>query len=144
MVIRHQETGGWDARGFTLLEVMVAVIIISIALVSLIGSQSQSVSIATASRFETTASLLARQKLTELALAGFEELASAEGDFGEEFPDYSWSVEVRELGEEDTGLENGADLLKSVDLIISSGLDEEWTFGVREIFMAPIEAEEGV
>lgn len=144
MVIRHQRTGGRGERGFTLLEVMVAVIIISIALVSLIGSQSQSVSIATASRFETTASLLARQKLTELALGGFDELTSAEGDFGEDFPDYSWKVEVRELGGEETGLENSPDLLKSVDLIISSGLDEDWTFGVREIIMAPIEAEEGV
>ncbi len=130
-------------RGFTLLEVMVSVTIIGIALVSLIGSQSQSVSIAASSRFETTASLLARQKLTELALAGFEELRSAEGDFGDDFPGYSWTVEVRDLGVDDTGIEGSDDMLRSVDLIISTGLEEGLSFGVREIMMAPIEAKEG-
>jgi len=130
-------------RGFTLLEVMVSVTIIGIALVSLIGSQSQSVSIAASSRFETTASLLAQQKLTELALAGFEELHSAEGDFGDDFPGYSWKTEVRDLGVDDTGIEGADDMLRSVDLIISTGLEDGLTFGVREIMMAPIEAKEG-
>jgi len=131
-------------RGFTLLEVMVSVTIIGIALVSLIGSQSQSVSIAASSRFETTASLLARQKLTELALVGFDELHSSEGDFGDDFPGYSWTVEVRDLGVDDTGIKGADDMLKTVDLIISSGLEEGLSFGVREIMMAPIEAKEGV
>ncbi|MCF6186206.1 MAG: prepilin-type N-terminal cleavage/methylation domain-containing protein [Desulfobulbaceae bacterium] len=130
-------------RGFTLLEVMVSVAIIGIALVSLIGSQSQSVSIAASSRFETTASLLAQQKLTELALAGFDELRSTEGDFGDDFPGYRWEIEVRDLGVDDTGIEGADDMLRSVDLIISTGLDEDLRFGVREIMMAPIEAKEG-
>ncbi len=130
-------------KGFTLLEVMVSVTIIGIALVSLIGSQSQSVSIAASSRFETTASLLARQKLTELALAGFEELHSAEGDFGDDFPGYSWTVEVRDIGVDDTGIEGTEDMLKTVDLIISSGLEDGLNFGVREIMMAPLEGKEG-
>ncbi len=78
--------------GFTLLEMMVSVTIIAIALVTLIGSQSQSVSIATISRFDTTASLLAREKMTELALGGFDDLSSGDGDFGEDFPEYTWQV----------------------------------------------------
>lgn len=125
--------------GFTLLEVMVSVTIISIALVTLIGSQSQSVSIAIISRFDTTASLLAQQKMTELALAGFEELRSTEGDFGEDFSGYRWQVEVRDLGEDDTGIEGAPDMLRSVDLVISSDLERGETFVVREIVMAPIE-----
>jgi len=130
-------------KGFTLLEVMVSVAIIGIALVSLIGSQSQSVSIAASSRFETTASLLAQQKLTELALAGFDELRSAEGDFGDDFPGYLWKIEVGDLGVDDTGIEGADDMLRTVDLIISTDLEEGLTFGVREIMMAPIEAKEG-
>ncbi len=133
---RHQ-------KGFTLLEVMVSVAIIGIALVSLIGSQSQSVSIAASSRFETTASLLAQQKLTELALAGFDELRSTEGDFGEDFPDYRWKIEVEDLSVDDTGIEGGDDMLRSVDLIISTDIEEGLTFSVREIMMAPIEAKKG-
>jgi general secretion pathway protein I len=123
--------------GFTLLEVMVSVAIIGIALVTLIGSQSQSISIATISRFETTASFLARRKLTELALAGFDDLHSTDGDFGEEFPQFHWKVEVRDLGEEDTGIKDVDELLKVVDLVIFSDFENEEGFTVREIMMAP-------
>ena len=129
--------------GFTLLEVMVSVAIIGIALVTLIGSQSQSISIATISRFETTASLLARKKMTELALAGFDDLHSTDGDFGEEFPQFRWKVEVRDLGEEDTGIKDADELLKVVDLVIFSDFKNEEGFMVREIMMAPGKPEPG-
>ncbi len=124
--------------GFTLLEMMVSVTIIAIALVTLIGSQSQSVSIATISRFETTASLLAREKMTELALVGFDDLSSGDGDFGEDFPEYTWQVEVTDLGEEDTGIAQAEDMLRAVDLIISKGPDSDEEYRIREIMMAPI------
>ncbi|HEB70448.1 MAG TPA: prepilin-type N-terminal cleavage/methylation domain-containing protein [Desulfobulbus sp.] len=143
MVRKDRQTENRRQLGFTLLEVMVSVTIIGIALVSLIGSQSQSVSIAASSRFETTASLLAQQKMTELALVGFDGLTTAEGDFGDAFPGYRWKAEVRDLGVDDTGIEGVDDMLRSVDLRISSGLEENQTFGVREIMMAPIEAKEG-
>ncbi len=124
--------------GFTLLEMMVSVTIIAIALVTLIGSQSQSVSIATISRFDTTASLLAREKMTELALGGFDDLSSGDGDFGEDFPEYTWQVEVTDLGEEDTGIAQAEDMLRAVDLIISKGPDSDEEYRIREIMMAPI------
>ena len=143
MVSKSQVSGFRFQDGFTLLEVMVSVAIIGIALVSLIGSQSQSVSIATTSRFDTTASLLARQKLTELALAGFEDLRSDEGDFGEDFPGYSWKTEVKDLGEDDTGIQGADDMLRSVDLTVSSGSEDGTFFVVREILMAPIEVKMG-
>ncbi len=129
---------GSSRAGFTLLEVMVSVAIIGIALVTLIGSQSQSISIATISRFETTASFLARWKLTELALAGFDDLHSTEGDFDEEFAQFHWKVEVRDLGEEDTGIKGVDELLKVVDLVIFSDFENEESFAVREIIMAPV------
>jgi len=129
--------------GFTLLEVMVAVAIIGIALVTLIGSQSQSISIATISRFETTASLLARKKMTELALAGFDDLHSTDGDFGEEFPEFHWKVEVRELGEDDTGIKDVDELLKVVDLVVFSDFDNNEHIAVREIMMAPLKPAPG-
>ena len=142
MVIGHQSSGFRFQQGFTLLEVMVSVTIIAIALVTLIGSQSQSVSIATISRFDTTASLLAQQKMAELALGGFDELRSGSGDFGEEFSMYSWTVEVRDLGEGDTGIKGAEEMLRSVDLIISSSFNDDQTYVVREIMMAVIEAKE--
>ena len=78
--------------GFTLLEVMVAMAIIAIALTAVLGSQSQSVSLASEARFNTTASLLARAKMAEMEAMEAEDLAFDSGDFGEDFPGYMWKM----------------------------------------------------
>ena len=128
--------------GFTLLEVMVAVAIIAISFVSLLGSQSQSISIADISRFETTAAMLAREKLTELQLAGFDELSSGSGRFEDEFADYSWQTEVRELSADEIDIENTDGMLKLVTLEVHRGDDPNQTFTVRSVIMTEIEPAE--
>ena len=80
--------------GFTLLEVMLAMAILAIALTAVFQSQSQSISMANSSRFSTTASLLAQSKMAEIEAMSFEEINSGSGDFGDDFPDYSWNVDV--------------------------------------------------
>ncbi|MFZ5797924.1 MAG: type IV pilus modification PilV family protein [Desulfobulbaceae bacterium] len=120
-------------NGFTFLEVMVAVAILAIAFVTLIGSQSQSVSVAGDSRFRVMSALLAQQKLAELEAVDFEEVIGGEGDFGDDYPGYTWQAEVRDLGEDDTGIKEGDDLLKAVDLLISQG--ESRTYGVSVLVM---------
>ncbi|NOQ46477.1 MAG: prepilin-type N-terminal cleavage/methylation domain-containing protein [Desulfobulbaceae bacterium] len=127
--------------GFTLLEVMIAVAIIAIAMVTLIGSQSQSVSIAAISRFDTVASLLARQKLVELETGDYTSLTSDEGYFSDDFAAYHWMVEVTDLNEDDTGIEGTDDMLKAVDLTVTFGEDGQ-TFSLRSIIMRTIEARE--
>ncbi len=124
--------------GFTLLEIMVAVAIIAISFVSLLGSQSQSISIAAISRFEITASMLARQKLAEIQTADFEELSTAEGDFEDYFADFHWQVEVSELTEDETGITGSGEMLKVVDLSVSRGIDENMVYRVRSVIMARI------
>ena len=131
---------GADAAGFTLLEVMIAVGIIAIALVTLLGAQSQSVSIAAAARFDTTAALLAQRKLTELTLQGYQRVSSGEGDFGEDFPDFRWQAEVRELGEDETGLKGLAGMLKVIDLNVHSHLDEELHCSLRSFILKDFQA----
>lgn len=84
-------------RGFTLLEVMIAMAILAIALVTVYQSQSQSLSLAGDARFLTTASLLAQARMAELEAVGPGQLAAASGDFGEDFPDYVWQVEVADV-----------------------------------------------
>jgi len=121
------------SAGFTLLEVMVAVTLIAIALVTLIGAQSQSVAIATGSRFDAMASLLAQWKLTELSLQDFAQLNSDTGNFGEEYPHFFWKAEVRELAEDETGIKGARDLLKAVDVTISVDQDKTQTYTVRTI-----------
>lgn len=128
--------------GFTLLEVMVAVAIIAMTFVSLLGSQSQSISIAGISRFETSAAMLAREKLTELQLDGFDELSSGSGQFEDEFADYSWQTEVRELNEDASGIADTEGMLKLVSLEVRRGEDANQVFRVRSVIMTEIEPAE--
>lgn len=81
--------------GFTLLEVMIALAILAIALTSMFGSQSQSLSLAIEARFNGAAALLAQEKLAEYE-AGVAEIEDGEGDFGEAFPGFAWKTEVRD------------------------------------------------
>ena len=85
-----------DRQGFTLLEVMFAMAVLAIALVAAFQLQSQSISMITGSRFETTASLLAQSKMAELEGAKPDELGSESGDFGDDYPGYTWQVEIEE------------------------------------------------
>ena len=119
-----------------------AVAILAIALVTLIGSQSQSVSLAGLTRFDTTASLLAAGKMTELQLAGFDNLTDGEGDFGERFPDYRWQVRVTDLTEDDTGIKGSDNMLKAVDLMVSLATETDMTYSLREIMMRPLETKQ--
>ncbi|XOF32910.1 MAG: prepilin-type N-terminal cleavage/methylation domain-containing protein [Candidatus Electrothrix sp. YB6] len=128
--------------GFTLLEVMIAVAVIAMSLVALLGSQSQSISIASISRFETTASMLARQKLAELQIEDFEELSNGSGAFEDDFADYSWQTEVTELTEDDTGIEGSDGLLKLIELQVSRADDENMVFTVRSLVMANVASAE--
>ncbi len=83
-------------RGFTLLEVMVAIAILAIALTTLLGSQSQSMLAAEQADFSARSALLARMKMAEI-IAEDDLTAVSSGDFGEQFPGYSWEVELDDL-----------------------------------------------
>ena len=62
-------------RGFSLLEVMIAVALIAIALTTLLGSQAQSVSYANSAKFETMAALLAQSKMSEITVQNADSLS---------------------------------------------------------------------
>jgi general secretion pathway protein I len=78
------------------MEVMIAMAILAISLVAVYQSQSQSLSMAAGSRFLTTASLLAQSRMAEIDAADPRGVAAGNGDFGEDFPDYHWQVEIEE------------------------------------------------
>ncbi len=101
--------------GFTLLEVMIAMAIMAIALVAVYQSQSQSVSMASDSRFLTTASLLAQSRMAEIDADIRKAITSTmNGDFGEAFPDYRWQMEVGNVEE--------IPLLKRITLTVTNSL----------------------
>ncbi len=121
--------------GFTLLEVMIAVSLIAIALVTLIGAQSRSIDIATRSRFEAMAALLAQRKLAEICLLEYGLVNDGTGDFGEDHPGFRWKSQVTELTEEEIGLKGADRMLKAVDLTISLEQDEDLSFSLRTIVL---------
>jgi len=121
--------------GFTLLEVMVAVAVIAITFVTLLGAQSQSVSIAGHTRFAVTSALLAQQQLTEIEMTEYEQISSGSGDFGENYPGYSWQAEVSDLGEDETGIKGVEDMLKIVKLTVMLGDSESFSYIVSSVIM---------
>ena len=97
-------------EGFTLLEVMIAMALLAIALVAVYQSQSQSLSMAGDSRFLTTASLLAQSRMSQIDAADPREITAGNGEFGDDFPDYQWQLEL---------VETEIDLLKKIVLTVT-------------------------
>ena len=108
-------------RGFTLLEIMVALSIIAIVLVSVYKMHAQTVSMNNEVRFYATAPMLAQIKMAEIESESLEDMGDDSGDFGDEFPDYRWNIVIDDV--ESTALENIAKDLKKIDLLISSNND---------------------
>lgn len=128
--------------GFTLLEVMIAVAVIAIALTTLLGSQSQSLSVVSEARFDAVAAMLAQQKLSELRLEAFDDLGDESGEFEENFTGYGWRTEVTELTEDDINILEVEGLLKQVVLTIFLVNDEQRSFTMLTTLMKKIEPEE--
>lgn len=83
------------ADGFTLLEVMVALAIVAIALVTLLGLSNRTVLVHERIQKLTRATLLAQQLMTEQEVqnAGFGVTGEEqEGVFEEPFADFSWRI----------------------------------------------------
>ena len=115
-------------KGFTLLEVMVALSIIAIVLVSVYRMQAQTVSMNNEVRFYVTAPMLAQIKMAEIESESLEDIGDDSGDYGDEFPDYRWNIVIDDV--ESTALGNIAKNLKKIDLLISFNNDE-FTYNLR-------------
>jgi general secretion pathway protein I len=127
----------WERRdhGFTFLEVMVAVALLAIALTAVLGSQSQSVSLASEARFYTTAALLAQGKMAEIEAKDLGTLSSDSGDFGEDFPGYTWEVTVGNVYLDYP--ENVSNHLRQVTLTLSWEESEHYQYSLKTYRFSP-------
>ena len=82
------------ANGFTLIEVLLAMALLAIGLFAVFQSQSQSISMSIDSRFMTSAALLAQSKMVEAEADSTLVNHSEDGDFGPDYPQYTWRLEV--------------------------------------------------
>jgi general secretion pathway protein I len=120
----------FQASGFTLLEMVVAVAIMSIVLISVYRLHAQSLSMNTQARFYTQAPMLAQSKLSEMETGEDAEFAADSGEFIEEFAGYSWRVTVDEVDLETLG-EISKDL-KQIEVTVTYN-DDEFIYRLRTL-----------
>lgn len=81
--------------GFTLLEIMIALAIISIAMVSLLGLANRSILVHERLQRITSATLLAQQKMTEAEVNsrnGTLGATDSQGEFESPYAEYRWRI----------------------------------------------------
>jgi len=99
------------SAGFTLLEVMIALIIVGLTLLAMAGKMGRMLNAANTMRDYTFASWIAHNKITEMRLANvIPEVSSSSGELEYAGVDWAWSAVVSE-----TGIDN----LFRVDVTIS-------------------------
>ena len=96
---RVQGSGSGGQRGFTLLEVMIAVAILAMVLVSLLGLKNRSMQDVMKAERITTATLLAKRMMTETLIKKPLLPAEEDGEFsvdlyGDVYKDYRWKKAV--------------------------------------------------
>lgn len=129
VVLKHRHPG------FTLLEVMVAMAIIAIAMTAVLNSQSQSISLASEAKFSTSATLLAQMKMAEIFRGNPQDLTSDSGDFGEDYPGYTWEVKVENVSADLP--ENVSNHLRQIDVTISWGEERVYHYDLRAYRFIP-------
>ena len=86
-------------RGFTLLEVLVAVVVLGIALTALLSTQAGGVRLRSQAEAITTATFLLQERMAQLELdEDYPEVGKRDGDFGSGYPGYRWELTVQEVG----------------------------------------------
>lgn len=113
-------------KGFTLMEVMVAVAVVAIALMAIYRMHTQTLFMDSRSRFDTAAAMLARQKLADIDAVDLKDLVDESGDFSGGFPDFTWQIQSEAITS-DLFKEDGP-VLKQITVTIARG---EETFTLK-------------
>ena len=87
-------------RGFTLLEVMIALFVVAIAFTAILGLHGRNIQLVDRANHFNRATLLARELLTQTQFDAENDLSDGNGVF-ESYPEYHWTRQIV-----DTGLES--------------------------------------
>lgn len=90
----HRNRTDRAQRGFTLLEVMIAVAILALVAVAFLRAQASSVRLIDESVQISMATLLARERMAELESRGFPEPGDGSGAGGDAFPSFRWEYKI--------------------------------------------------
>lgn len=132
----HRGTGG-----FTLLEVLIAMTILTMTLTSILSVQSSAIDASTRAKEMNVVAMLAKNQMieTEFMIEGkeFKDVNTEDsGQFAEPFQDYSWTRKVKELkfpalgfgggGDDDSG---GGDAVEMLSKLFAKFLSD----AIREV-----------
>jgi len=85
--------------GFTLVEVLVSLALVGVLLPTAMAGITLAMGLGDSARHRTEAAMLARGKLDEMLVTGDWQSSQTEGDFGEEWPGYTWELDVADWEE---------------------------------------------
>jgi len=84
-------------HGFTLLEMIICLGLIALVLVAVFHLQGQNLDLQSEAQFMTTATCLLQERLSQIQALEMIEEGTNSGDFGKDFPDYTYTQEVSEV-----------------------------------------------
>ncbi len=84
-------------RGFTLIEVVISMGLITIALLAVFRLQAQNLNLQSEAQFITLANHLAQDRMSQIQAGDELTEGSSSGDFGDDFPYFSYREEISEM-----------------------------------------------
>ena len=86
-------------EGFTLLEIVISLGLIAVALLVVFRLQAQNLDLQSEAQFMTIAKGLLQDRMSQIASRGTLSDDTSSGDMGEDFPDFTYREEIREVSE---------------------------------------------
>ncbi len=84
-------------RGFTLLEIIISMGLITIALLAVFRLQAQNLDLQSEAQFITLANYLAQDRIAQIQAEGELYAGDRSGDFGDDAPHFSYREEITEV-----------------------------------------------
>jgi len=88
---------GWDKSGFTLVEVLVSLVFISLVLMGIFKLERYSLDMCSEARFFTIAEQLACIRMAVIKSSSVLNEENLSGDFGDDFPDYTYTEQIEKI-----------------------------------------------
>jgi general secretion pathway protein I len=104
-------------RAFTLVEIIVSIAIIAALLPAILYGMNVAAKVSANARNRSQAALLAQQKIDELLVTNPTDPQT--GDFGDQYPGYTWSSDVQDRSGDITTVDNLTTTIQEHDVTIT-------------------------